>query len=469
MAFTEFCCRAGGSNLNAGTRNGDSTEPGVNPVFIYPSGTWATGSPGIFTPASGNPQADGVVVGDFASVYIDGATVTGYVGQVTAVSSTTITVSGSIKFGTQPTSGTLNRTLRIGGAWAGPGGTSGFPLTTPTPPITSLTNLATNRPRVNFKSDQTYAISAGMTLSYGGPLVVQGYTTTYGDGGRAILDGGTTGAAYTLLGMDNSELRLESFILQNNGATGTAYMAAIREAVNCVFRDCREHGLRLNTGCIAIGCEAYNACQGTTNAGGFHANGQCSLIRCIAHHNAGSGLYCSSNIHVIGHSCIFAQNAQYGANFSSGGCLLTNCDFYANALSGLRGDNMGNYTLQADNCNFIKNSGYGITTSSSSPQINITTRFCGFGSGTQANTSGKYPAYPWAGYTTGEITYPADVVPWVDPVNGDFRINLAAAKGAGYGQYTQVQPGYAGTISYPDIGAAQHLESGGSVIVVEDD
>ncbi len=56
---------------------------------------------------------------------------------------------------------------------------------------------------------------------------------------------------------------------------------------------------------------------------------------------------------------------------------------------------------------------------------------------------------------SGSITYAADVTPWVDPANGDFRITLAAAKSAGRGSFTQTQSSYTGTIGYPDIGAAQ--------------
>ena len=135
MAFTEFCCRSGGSNLNAGTRTGNSTEPGTSADFTYASGSWVS-STGVFTVASGNPSTDGVAVGDFASVYADGASVTTLVGRVTAVSSTTVTVSTTAKTGTT-TDGTSNRTLRIGGAWQGPNGASGFPLN-------FLTNACTN-------------------------------------------------------------------------------------------------------------------------------------------------------------------------------------------------------------------------------------------------------------------------------------------------------------------------------------
>jgi hypothetical protein len=60
----------------------------------------------------------------------------------------------------------------------------------------------------------------------------------------------------------------------------------------------------------------------------------------------------------------------------------------------------------------------------------------------------------------GSVTYATDVTPWVDPTNGDFRINLAAAKGTGRGTFTQTASSYAGTVGYPDIGAAQSTGGG---------
>lgn len=62
----------------------------------------------------------------------------------------------------------------------------------------------------------------------------------------------------------------------------------------------------------------------------------------------------------------------------------------------------------------------------------------------------------------GSVTYANDVTPWVDPANGDFRIDLAAAQGTGRGAFLQTDGSHAGTVSYPDIGAAQHEDAGGS-------
>jgi len=171
MAFTEFCCRSGGSNLNAGTRTGNSTEPGVAADLTYASGTWVSAT-GVFTPASGDPSAEGVAVGDFASVYADGATVTTLVGRVTAVSSTTITVSTTAKTGTT-TDGTSNRTLKIGGAWQGPNAADWFPISFISE---TLKNVAGYAPRINLKNDATYSVTAAGTVS-NPRFDVQGYTT----------------------------------------------------------------------------------------------------------------------------------------------------------------------------------------------------------------------------------------------------------------------------------------------------
>ena len=234
MPFTEFCCRSGGSNLNAGTRTGNSTEPGTAADFTYASGNWVAAT-GVFTVASGNPSTDGVAVGDFASVYADGSTVTGFVGRVTARDTTTITVSLTAKAGTAPTDGTGNRTLRIGGAWLGPNGTSGFPMNFVT---NTLTNASGDFPRVNYKSDQTMSITANIS-TVNADTTHQGYTTSYGDLGKAILRGPTTGAAFNLIGTTvGANASLIDFDCAQNGATGSSggvFWNGTGQVVRCVF------------------------------------------------------------------------------------------------------------------------------------------------------------------------------------------------------------------------------------------
>lgn len=119
MAFTDFYCNSGGSNLNAGSTTGAA-------IYTATNGGWNSGT-GVFTPTSGNPSLT-VNVGDFASIYADGSTVTGFVGRVTAVSSTIITVSTTAKSSTAPSTSASGISCNVGGAWLGPNGTSGFPI-----------------------------------------------------------------------------------------------------------------------------------------------------------------------------------------------------------------------------------------------------------------------------------------------------------------------------------------------------
>ena len=110
------------------------------------------------------------------------------------------------------------------------------------------------------------------------------------------------------------------------------------------------------------------------------------------------------------------------------------------------------------NSNIIKNGLWDILATSGTGLI--LTEHVRFGAGTQASISGSVSSYVGIVQIDSQ-SYAADVTPWPDPANGDFRINLSAAKGAGEGAFTQTAASYAGTTSYPDIGAGQHQDSGG--------
>lgn len=451
MAFTEFCCRAGGSNLNAGTRNG-SGEPGTAADFTYASGSWVA-STGVFTVAAGNPLTDGVAVGDFASVYADGSSVTGFVGRITARTATTITVSLTARIGAAPTDGTGNRTLKVGGAWQGPNGASGFPLSLLN--SSAIQNLAGDTPRINFKNDQTYAVTATVTVNnFAGPIAYQGYTATYGDGGFAILDGGTSGAAYQLTSWTLNGAVLRDFHFRNNGGTSTIALAvSIGMSNGALVERCRFSGMRGNavraTGTM-IECEAY----GNTGIG-FDSVGGAHLRRCVSHDNTGMG-FGVTGVHCVG--CLAYGNTSHGfgsINNSAVGPILLGCDAYNNGGSGLFINYSSPAGVYVESCSFVKNALYGINLTGSR-RVGII-RNCGFGAGTQANTSGQTTGLD-AVATENLVTYPADVTPWVNPGSGNFRVNLGDAKGMGRGLFPQATGGP--TVGYPDIGAAQHLDAG---------
>lgn len=469
MAFTEFCCRSGGSNLNAGTRTGSSTVPGTAADLTYASGTWVSAT-GVFTPAAGDPVADGVAVGDFASVYADGASVTTLVGRVTARTTTTITVSTTVKSGTT-TDGTSNRTLKIGGAWAGPNGTDGFPFNAY---LWLCQNVAGDPPRINVQSG-TYSITAAITQANASGMY-QGFGSAYGDGGtRPVIDGGTSGASYVLLAISGQGNSFENIEFANNGATGSAALVTvasflISEVISCVFRNSRGAGLSCGSGgsILVDECEAYLCNASNTANGAGIVTGNAQILNTISHDNAGSnssGFYVTSGATII--NCIADTNGAHGFNTAANtiGPVITNCDAYGNTGSGIVLSVTGNRSyIRIKNTNVINNGAWGLLATLAASQTQ-SFRLMISNMGYHNNTSGtKSIGAGWLLTDAGEVSLGA--VPYNAPTTGDFRITLAAAKGAGRGVFTQTQASYTGTVGYPDIGAAQHADSGGGGIPI---
>lgn len=456
VAYTNFCCRSGGSNLNAGTRTGDTTEPGVAAAFTYTSGTWVNATR-VFTVASGNPQADGVAVGDFAALDTGGSEAV-YIARVTARDTTTITLAAS-GHGTNPNNGTL--TLRIGGAFKGPNGSSCFPLTIMDSGAGGK-NAAGNNWRVNLKNDATYVMTGASTTGPTGGQVqgrTAGYSTAYGDGGEAVMDGGTSGAAYLMFKINSGVQTFEYIRFQNNGASGNASLVqtATANGSHIQFFRCRFTGSR-GTGLQADGDVNLDECKfdnnnlsNTGNQGGLTLTGACFATNCRFTNNTGSN---SRGVRAAGQmfqfvDCTFDKNGHKGLESASVSMMaVTGCDFYWNGNDGFNpGSN--NRPWIAKDCNFLRNGGVGINGNNA---VGLMLN-CGFGQGNKANVGG--PSTNMNSTTElGTVNYTADATPWVDPDNGDFRINLTAAKGTGRGNFYD-----AATIGYPDIGAAQHQET----------
>lgn len=480
-SYTEFCCRSGGSNVNAGTTTGASSEESTTPLMSYTAGTW-TQSTRTFVPASGTLPGT-VAVGQFMSVFTSGATATGYVARITTVnagSPGSIVLSSSVLAGAAPANGTYN--ARIGGAWLGPNTTDqAFPHTLAG--LAALVTVTTSYPtRINYKNDQTYNITATTAYAGGGPLRFQGYTTSYGDGGKATLDGGTSGTSYILWNLTPTGACPETwdFIFKNNGASGSAagFSTVGRGSVKgVVVNNVQGAGFTSasTTSGAFIECEAY-ACNLANNAttGGFQNTAGSAIVfdRCISHDNVGTatrGFY-SASTGMILNECISASNGLHGIEVAAGGiAILLNSDFYNNGVSatgsGYLSSSATGISMLAENCNFVKNSGFGLTWAAATREGIITN--CGFGSGTQVNGSGDIDRTTIGGITEiGTITYASDVTPWVDPANGDFRINLAAAENTGRGAFTETAASYAGTVGYPDVGAAQHLPTAGGGLLL---
>lgn len=463
MSFTEFTCRSGGSNLYAGSLDG-AAEAGTSPLVTYTNGGWNSGT-GVYTPASGNPVSAGVAVGQWVSVYTDGASApTGFVARVTAVSSTTITLSTSAKSGTAPTTAASGITAVVGGAWAGPNGATAFPFGFVQG---TMVDAASEKPRINLKNDQTYSVTAAMTHA-NTICTFQGYGTAFGDPGRATVSGGTSGASYIVLTVSaGQQVWLRNLIFANNGATGTSAGVSIPNSrnacANCVFTG------MLGSGCTGAGlyqqCEFYgNNTSNTAGAGGFLPTNFCFFERCVFHDNTGSnnaGLVGTGSATPFCVDCVFDSNGKQGVSVGSNGPASFNgCVFYGNGNAGVTISSSTSVTFFT-NCIFALNGTYGFDSASGSIYAKIDN--CAF----YSNTSGQANPGLQSAFSEGNgvLTLAGD--PFVDAANGDFRLNAtagagAACRGAGIGTFAQTAPSYAGTVAYPDVGAVQHQDAGGS-------
>jgi len=461
MSYTEFYCDfTNGNNLNGGG-NEYAVKTYTSQIV---AGGWNSAT-GVFTVAAGDPAADGVTVGSFASIYVTaGATVATFVARVTARDATTITVSLTAVSGTPPATDALGATtLKVGGEWKGPNLASAFPFNFA---ASTMTNASGHYPRINFQTGANYAVTAAMTAN-SGPIVWQGYDNTAGDGGRAIIDGGNPSAAYVILSL-GANCELSDFIIQNNGTTTGTSNELTAGGQETILRNVTVSGIRGNgisisgAACVGVSLEAFNCNKSNTASfTGISSSGAGNtLIRCYSHDNTGSnawGFIASVATTLIG--CIADSNGSSGfAMAATTGSSMVSCDAYNNgaagAGSGLELTGASAATFYIENSNFIDNASWGITSSGSSIRSGAIVN-CGFGAGTAANGSGDINTNIGAMQVIGTVTYANNVTPWNAPTTGDFRITLAAAKASGIGNFNESDGSATGTVAYPAIGAAQ--------------
>lgn len=464
MAFTEFYCQSGGSNVNAGSTTNNTA------AYTSTNGNWNGTS--IFTPTDGSTPASSIAVGDFVSVYLDGATVAVFIARVTVVAAGVngaITVSTTVKAGSAPTSGATGRSIKAGGAWLGLNAASNFPFSLVG--LCNATNTNADTVRVNLKNNQTYTLTGSLDISNNTQMVLQGYTTTPGDGGRAEITTNVTssyGSSWTGLGGT-----LVDIIFTNTGASNTNDVVRCTGTntvfQRCVFRGARGAGLFASStsNVFLVECELYgnNTSNTASKAAIVVNNGTIILVNCYIHDNTGSnstGIINSAGNLVMVINSIFDTNGNHGidnqSTSGSSALFAINNDFYNNTGDAIK----LNSGVTADawsvirNNNFIKNGGKAINnavTSTTGGTAGISENN-GYGAGTQANGSSDTLK---SIISSGSITYASGVTPWVDPANGDFRINLTAAMGVGRGAFLETDASLSApnTVGYPDIGAAQ--------------
>lgn len=465
-AYTEFYCdAASGDNLNAGT--------GGTNDYTTAGGNW-TNSTRVFTVTDGTNPSTKIAANDFCSVYVtSGATVATFVGRVQSVQNAT---NGTVTFttafmGANPSNGTGTMTLKHGGFWKGPNAGTAFPLDRAN--VSTAMDTNSDQVRINLKNGTSYSISSGISTSTLNNVTVQGYSSSAGDGGRAVIDGSTN--SITLVSDTSIESTWADIIFASSATTGSVNNYVMggsgQTAIRIVSHGARVSGIATTgQGPTLIECEAYsNNTSNTSNRGGidvFSGVVYASLLRCYSHDNTGSNNsgFTFNNGAVVGGAllvtqCIADSNGLHGfvnvggTSTNSGAKAFINCDAYNNGTDGLKivADTIAS-RYWIENCNFIKNGGKGINNVATGQFVQGYVFNCGYGSGTQANGGANVLG---ALVESGAITYASGVTPWNAPTTGDFSNVLAAAQGVGRGFFTETDGTNTGTVGHPDIGAAQ--------------
>ena len=445
MAFTNFYLVAGGSgasDINAGFSTGAAQVTTTN-------GNW-NATTGVFIAASGTPFAS-TIVGDYASVYIDAATVTTFVGKVTTVtSSTQITVDiATIKYGTAPSTSATARSCTINGAWNSEIVLAATGLGTTTVPQATKINI-TGNPTV--AASRTVSMAGTTTL----PLWFSGYATTPDD-----LDADTTNALTKPTWTFSS-----TFALTTSGShqlwtgltmsgTRSGFIWTMSGAQSRVQR-CRIINASTNAAAYAMNYNVNGGeiayCYGSvpttgTTTGIFNIANDTDVIGTIASGSGTAGFEIGTalNVNLIG--CVSLDSAGVGINTNASrvqviGCTFSNCT--SDAIKWVGTPSVGSMVVGA----LIRIAGgYGINNSSGTNTNNVY-RAC---NGMYSVTSGREN-----GFGDSPESFPQTLS--TDPSVSNSVLSLVGGTLARRNGFPGIFENQSYS-SYLDEGAAQHQEA----------
>lgn len=317
-----------------------------------------------------------------------------------------------------------------------------------------------------FTTTSTWTLSvAGDATS--GRIYTKGYGSTRGDKGLAVITCSTN--SVTVLSNTASYNSVENIKIVHNAATrgicfnapsvtGLTYFNCVADggsngfivntayAIACIAKNCTSHGFATqNSGTWVI-----EDCWSINNTGaGFEAGISTSNIRarrCVAVDNGADGFLCAGSSHnYIGQfdSCIAANNGGDGIE-----CRASNF--------------VESYRIS--NCILYGNGGWGISnsdaTSTTLPPISAYYKPHVYGNAFGSNTSGTYNRSSFA--SDDDITLTAD--PFTNLASYDLSLNNTAGGGAELRaafRYNDFSAEAFGNISYRDLSAIQHEDTGG--------
>lgn len=437
MPFTEFYMQTTGNNTNAGSTSSDSPQASAT------NGAWDTAT-NVFTASSGSPFAAGVSVGDWASVFIDGAATAVFIAQITAVTSTTITVSATVRLGTAPTTSATARSVRVGGAWAGPNITA---LSTGTTPLAIRINV-----RAGSYSLATAVVTIGLAGTTTAPIWIRGYKSSPSDLAPRPTTSRVEGTDIPLWAWTSGAMVFSGAhtVITDIALTSARASTACSFGVSQLVKRCRVYNTNANAASQAINAgssarffECYFQATTTATVAVVASGGvfdSCVIIGGI------SSLGTFSSVGGNVRHCVIRGYVTNGALVGSGlVARLQNCTF----VGGVNGVNASAAPGPSEivDCIFSGCSTAGINNTSGTNTnqiVRIGNAFWNCGS--QELGFGDSPSFDAVSEVANPLTSPTDMT----PIAG--ALSLGAAGGLFEGEsYT----------NYLDIGAVQRQSSGG--------
>ena len=430
--------RTGGSDTNGGgfKAGASGTDWSLQNAAQYSVTDAVTAGTTTITSATANFGTD--VVGNV--LYIQGGTASitaGWYEITSRTNSTTIVVDRS----TGLTAGT-GATLKIGGAFA----TLNAPL---------AVGVAGN---IAYVKSGTYSVATTITATttWAG-CKIEGYGTTHGDLGTAPLLQATAAVNVLRLysvtgGTDN---RLTNVNIDGNstgliGLLGSSFNSNSGiTVVGCKVYGCVTAGIYIPapTGWL-INCEIYSNVIGVGDASSLSTT---HMYGCVIRNNTSDGAYRLSESKID--RCVAHSNGATGFNPGGQGInIFSHCVAYGNTTDGF-GTTLGNSrATKFINCISVSNGGYGFR-SATSDQAQA--RYCA----TYNNTTSAFDSNV-QNANFGNIALSGN--PFTNAGSGDFSlISTGAGAQCRAAGFPGVFPGGL-TTGYPDIGAAQHADSGSS-------
>jgi len=363
--WADFYMRDTGSNLNSGSTTSTTA------THTYASGNLTAPPPPTpltFTVASGDPVADGVDIGDWASVYPDGNTVTPFIGKVIARTRTTISIDQTNdKFGSPPTGGTGNRTLKIGGAW------EDFELCAAGGALNNQT--VTQSTRININNGDYYP-SGDRTLGLVGTTTYKVWWRGYWplvegemDNPLAITGPAIYQSAYKItFNTRNIISNIQFYSFDTSVLTQTGD--------HCVINDCAFYtdGSGATTKLVVhssttkvrfISCWFY--CFGSSVNPFDISNTPPDFIGCDFDCEAAN---CIETTGGLFYRCRFVRPASYGIKTATGSLQVVHCTFYKCGSDSIRWTSTPGASIIANNM-FVLSGGYDINNASGASSTSV--------------------------------------------------------------------------------------------------